>query len=86
MHQQVVVREGITLTFIYGDHLGSASVTANLSGTKVSETHYHPFGEVCYSSGNTATPKRFTSHEEDSYSNMYDIGERLIYEPYIAFG
>jgi hypothetical protein len=35
--QQVAVREGVTLTFIYGDHLGSASVTANISGMWISE-------------------------------------------------
>jgi hypothetical protein len=44
--QQVAVRGGVTLTSIYGDHLGSASVMANLSGTKVSEVRYYPFVET----------------------------------------
>ena len=44
--QQVAVREGVILTFVYGDHLGSASVTTNITGTKVSEMRYYPFGET----------------------------------------
>ena len=75
--QQVAVREGVTLTFIYGDHLGSASVTANISGTKVSEMRYYPFGETRYSSGTTATPKRFTSQEEDSYTDCTTEAEGI---------
>ena len=55
--QQVAVRESVTLTFVYGDHLGSASVTVNISGTKVSEARYYPYGETRYSSGTTPTSK-----------------------------
>ncbi|HEY3342949.1 MAG TPA: hypothetical protein VGK81_13060 [Anaerolineae bacterium] len=35
--QPVAVQEGITLTFVQGDHLGSINLTTNLSGAKVSE-------------------------------------------------
>ena len=75
--QQVAVREGVTLTFVYGDHLGSASVTANISGTKVSETRYYPFGETRYSNGNAATTKRFTSQKEQIGIGLYDYGARF---------
>jgi RHS repeat-associated protein len=81
--QQVAVREGVTLTFIYGDHLGSASVTTNLSGTKVSEVRYYPFGETRYTSGNTATTKRFTSQEEQVGIGLYDYGARF-FDPAIG--
>ncbi len=81
--QQVAVREGVTLTFIYGDHLGSASMTTNISGTKVSEARYYPFGETRYSSGNTATTKRFTSQEEQVGIGLYDYGARF-YAPAIG--
>jgi RHS repeat-associated protein len=81
--QQVTVREGVTLTFVYGDHLGSASVTANISGTKISEMRYYPYGEVRYSSGNTATPKRFTSQEEQVGIGLYDYEARF-YDPAIG--
>jgi hypothetical protein len=75
--QQVAVSEGVTLTFVYGDHLGSASVTANLTGTKVSEARYYPFGETRYSSGTTLTSKRFPSQEEQVGIGLYDYGARL---------
>jgi RHS repeat-associated protein len=81
--QQVAVREGITLTFVYGDHLGSASVTTNISGTKVSEVRYYPFGETRYSSGTTPTSKRFTSQEEQVGIGLYDYGARF-YDPAIG--
>jgi RHS repeat-associated protein len=81
--QQVAVREGVTLTFVYGDHLGSASLTTNISGTKVSEMRYYPFGETRYSSGNTATSKRFTSQEEQVGIGLYDYGARF-YDPAIG--
>ena len=66
------MREGVTLTFVYGDHLGSASVTANISGTKFSRVRYYPFGETRYSSGTTPTSKRFTSQEEQDGIGLYD--------------
>ena len=75
--QQVAVREGVTLTFVHGDHLGSASLTTGITGTKVSEMRYYPFGEVRYSSGNTPTDKRFTSQEEESSMGLYSFGARL---------
>ncbi len=81
--QQVAVREGVTLTFVYGDHLGSASVTTNVSGTKVSEVRYYPFGETRYSSGNTSTTKRFNAKEEQIDIGLYDYGARF-YAPAIG--
>jgi RHS repeat-associated protein len=74
--QQVAVREGVTVTYVYGDHLGSASVTANLTGTKVSEARYYPFGETRYSNGSLPSDRTFTGQRADSYSNMYDMGAR----------
>jgi RHS repeat-associated protein len=78
--QQVAVREGVTLTFVYGDHLGSASLTANISGAKVSEVRYYPYGETRYSSGNTTTSKRFNAKEQQTDIGLYDYGARF-YDP-----
>jgi hypothetical protein len=74
---QVAAREGITLTFVYGDHLGSASVTANISDTKVSEGRYYPFGETRYSSGTTSTTQRFNAKEQQTDIGLHDYGARL---------
>ena len=84
--QQVAVREGVTLTFIYGDHLGSASVTANLSGTKVSEVRYYPFGETHYSNGSLPSDRTFTGQRAESQSavgNLMDYGARF-YSPILG--
>ena len=42
--QQVAVREGVTLTFVHGDHIGSASVTTDITGMVVSEMRCYSFG------------------------------------------
>jgi RHS repeat-associated protein len=81
--QQVAVREGVTLTFVYGDHLGSASLTTNISGTKVSEMRYYPFGETRYASGTTVTPKQFNAKEQQTDIGLYDYGARF-YDPTIG--
>ena len=84
--QQVAVREGVTLTFIYGDHLGSASVMANISGTKVSEVRYYPFGETHYSNGSLPSDRTFTGQRAESQSavgNLMDYGARF-YSPILG--
>ncbi|MCL4507182.1 MAG: RHS repeat-associated core domain-containing protein [Chloroflexi bacterium] len=75
--QQVAVREGVTLTFVHGDHLGSASLTTDISGTKVSELRYTPYGETRYSIGDTPTNKRFTSQQQEVSIGLYDYGARF---------
>jgi len=53
----VAMKEGVmssatrTLTYLHGDHLGSASLTTNISGTVVSQQRYKPYGEVRWASG-----------------------------------
>ena len=81
--QQVAVREGVTLTFVHGDHIGSTSLTTDISGTVVSEMRYYPFGETRYSSGNTPTNKRFTSQEEQAGIGLYSFGARF-YSPLLG--
>ena len=77
------MRKGVTVTYVYGDHLGSASVTANISGTKVSEVRYYPFGETRYASGTTPTSKRFNAKELQTDIGLYDYGARF-YDPTIG--
>ena len=81
--QQVAVRGNSTLTFVYGDHLGSASLTTNISGTKISEVRYYPFGETRYSSGTTSTTKRFNAKEQQTDIGLYDYGARF-FDPTIG--
>ena len=42
--QRVAMRQGGVLTYLHGDHLGSASLATNASGAKVAEQRYLPYG------------------------------------------
>jgi RHS repeat-associated protein len=78
--QQVAVREGVTLTFVYGDHLGGASLTADASGAKVSEMRYYPYGEVRFSSGNLPSDRTFTGQRAENVGavgSLMDYGARF---------
>jgi RHS repeat-associated protein len=60
----VAMKEGVTsaprvLSYLHGDHLGSTSLTTNISGTVVSQQRYKPYGEVRWSSG-VGLPTDFT--------------------------
>ncbi|MCL4507181.1 MAG: RHS repeat-associated core domain-containing protein [Chloroflexi bacterium] len=84
--QQVAVREGVTLTFVHGDHLGSASLTTDISGTVVSEMRYYPFGEVRWQSGTMPTDRTFTGQRAENQSavgSLMDYGARF-YSPLLG--
>jgi len=60
---------GGPLTYLYGDHLGSASLATNESGAKVSEQRYKPYGELRWSSaGAMPTDLGFTGQRTESSS------------------
>jgi hypothetical protein len=44
--------------WLHGDHLGSASLTTNITGAAVSEMRYYPFGETRWVSGTLPTDER----------------------------
>ena len=58
--QRVAMRNKTGLTFMHGDMLGSASLATSLTGGKISELRYKPFGEVRLLSNQTATDRTFT--------------------------
>ena len=79
--QRVAMRKGSsTLYFLLGDHLGSTSVTANSSGSKVAELRYNPWGGTRYTSGTTPTSYQFTGQRNDSYIGLYFYNARM-YDP-----
>ena len=75
--QRVAMREGVTLTYLHGDHLGSASLATDEGGAQVSAMRYTPFGETRY--GDTPTDFRFTGQREEDFG-LYDYGARF-YSP-----
>ncbi|MEJ5312686.1 MAG: RHS repeat-associated core domain-containing protein, partial [Anaerolineae bacterium] len=68
-----------TLTYLHGDHLGSASLSTNASGGKVSEMRYYPYGEM--RSGAMATDRQYTGQRREIGLGLYDYNARY-YDPY----
>ena len=58
--QRVAMRNKTGLIFMHGDMLGSASLATSLTGGKISEMRYKPFGEVRLLSNQTGTDRTFT--------------------------
>jgi RHS repeat-associated protein len=71
--------KGSTVSFLHGDHLGSASLTTNNAGTKIAEARYMPYGEMRYQWSNTPTDKRFTLQRfEGALGGVYDFNARYL--------
>ena len=59
------------LNWVLGDHLGSASVTANADGSWNSELKYTAFGEIRASNGITPTEYRYTDQRYENSLGLY---------------
>lgn len=76
--QQVAMRRGNAVYWLHGDHLGSTSLTTSITGTKVSELRYYPWGGTRWVTGTMATDKRFTGQRlESGIGGLYDYGARF---------
>ncbi len=79
--QRVAVRKNGAVSYLFGDHLGSTSVTANASGTRTGELWYKPWGEYRGTPfGTTPTTYRYTGQREDASIGLYYYGARY-YDP-----
>ena len=65
------MRINSTLYYILKDHLGSASVVTNASGTTVGEQRYYPYGETRLATGTIYTDKLFTGQREMAGLGVY---------------
>jgi RHS repeat-associated protein len=70
------MRQAGTLYFLFGDHLGSTSITVNRDGGDKRELRYKPWGGTRYSSGDTPTTYQFTGQRQEGYINLYWYGSR----------
>ena len=68
------------LTYLHGDHLGSASLATDASGAKItdSDTRYYPYGVTRPGLAGTGLPtdRRFTGQREEVSLGFYDYGAR----------
>jgi RHS repeat-associated protein len=70
--QRVAMKQGSTLTFLHGDHLGSTSVASNgTTGALVSRQTYYAFGGVRTSEGTLPTDYTFTGQKNDGNGLMF---------------
>ena len=74
------MRINSTLYYVLKDHLGSASVVTNASGTILGENRYYPFGETRLTTGTIYTDKLFTGQREMVGLGIYHYQARF-YSP-----
>ncbi len=70
-----------TLSYLHADHLGSASLSTNATGGKVSEMRYYPYGEM--RSGAMATDRQYTGQRREIGLGLYDYNARY-YDPLLG--
>jgi hypothetical protein len=63
--ERVAMRQGDVVYFIHADHLGSTSLTTDISGTLVAETRYLPYGEERWITGTLVTDFTFTGQRAE---------------------
>jgi len=79
--RRVAMRKDGILTYLHGDHLGSASMTTNALGGVGDEMRYYPYGETRH--GSMSTDRRFTGQREETAIGLYDYKARY-YDPVIG--
>jgi RHS repeat-associated protein len=70
------MKQGSTVTYLHGDHLGSTSVATNSDGAKTSRQTYYAFGAVRTTEGTLPTDYTFTGQKNDSYIKLIQMGVR----------
>ena len=78
--QRLAMRDANNLFMLFGDHLGSTSLTVDAGGVKTGEMLYKPWGETRYSNGATPTSYRYTGQREDATIGLYFYNARY-YDP-----
>jgi RHS repeat-associated protein len=77
------MRAGSTLSWLFGDHLGSQSITVNgANGSKTGEIRFKAWGEDRYTWGSTPTSYRYTGQRAELSLSIYFYGARW-YDPYL---
>jgi RHS repeat-associated protein len=66
--------------FIHSDHLGSTSLTTDITGTVVAETRYLPYGEERWITGTLVTDFTFTGQRAERGFALMDYNARY-YDP-----
>ena len=79
---RAAMREGSSLYYLLGDHLGSTSVVTDPGGVILSATRYDPWGELRAVSGPSQTSYGYTGQRAEKGLGLYFYGARF-YDPYL---
>jgi RHS repeat-associated protein len=66
------------LNWLFGDHLGSTSITADSGGNRSGELRYKGWGETRYNWGTTPTSYQFTGQRNESTLGLYFYNSRWL--------
>jgi RHS repeat-associated protein len=78
--QRIAMRQDDVVYFIHSDHLGSTSLTTDITGTVVAETRYLPYGEERWITGTLVTDFTFTGQRAEAGFRLMDYNARY-YDP-----
>jgi RHS repeat-associated protein len=81
--QGVAMRQGDVVYYLHSDHLGSTSLTTDISGTVVAETRYLPYGEEHWITGTLVTDFTFTGQRAERGFGLMDYNARY-YDPWLG--
>jgi len=79
--QRVAMRQNGTLTYLHGDHLGSASLATTAIGAQLSTQRYLPYGGT--RDGSMPTDRQFTGQRHETSLGFYDYNARQ-YDPVLG--
>ena len=79
--QRIAMRQNGALTYLHGDHLGSASLATTAAGAQVSAQRYLPYGGT--REGEMPTDRQFTGQRHETTLGFYDYNARQ-YDPVLG--
>jgi RHS repeat-associated protein len=74
------MRQGDVVYYLHTDHLGSTSLTTDITGTLVAETRYLPYGEERWTNEAQPTDFTFTGQRAEAGFRLMDYNARY-YDP-----
>jgi len=80
---RAAMRQGSTLYYLVGDHLGSTSLVYDAGGIKIGEARYKAFGEDRYTNGTIPTTRKFTGQSQEDDLDLYWYNSRF-YDPSLS--
>jgi RHS repeat-associated protein len=81
--KRVAMRQEDVVYFIHADHLGSTSLTTDITGTLVAETRYLPYGKERWITGTLVTDFTFTGQRAERGFGLMDYNARY-YDPWLG--